>query len=156
MSKLFRLLVLLLVTISFALKFSTSIAYAQEEYEVGFETINPGNPLYNVKRIFEKIQIRFSDSREFKYKLLDRRFKELVFVAKEKRESQIETAASRFMTQVGEIVDTESVSEEKSEMTAEYKHYLEESRDLYEANSAYWLVLQQSSELANKLIKSEN
>lgn len=135
---------------------ATPSANAHSESEFNYEKINPGNPLYNIKRIIEKVETKFNNSSEFKYKLLDRRYKELVFLAKEKRESQIEKATSRYMTQAGEIIDSNLMLSDKSGLMAEYKHILEESRDVYESNSAYWLFLQQSSDLTGKLIKSED
>jgi len=147
-----KFLTSILVIVLLAL--TTTQIKAQTEYEVGFESINPGNPLFYVKRIFEKIQVRFNDSPEFKYKLLDRRHKELVFLANEDRKSQMEQATNRYMTQIGLIIDNDAILKDKSEMMKAYVSNLEKARDIYESNSAYWLFLQQSSELTAKLVTS--
>jgi len=146
---------LLALFASFLLLNLTPKVQANESLEnVEYEKINPGNVFYPLKRLSEKTRKKFTSGegrKEFMYTLLERRYKELIYLAKNKKLGQMETSTSRFMTQLGEILDTNSVLIERKELINEYRGVLMKARDLYESNSAYWLFLQQSLDLSTEL-----
>lgn len=84
---------------------------------ISYETVNPDSIFYPLKRQWEKINLDFfyrdGEGKDNYYKqLLEVRYKELVYVAENKKLSQFEQAGSRYNTTAGFLIDSYSAKDE--------------------------------------------
>lgn len=140
----------------FNLQVIVPTAYGKENVTLSTkkEIINPGSIYYPLKRVWENIRERFvfssGDKAEFYGDLLEVRLSELEYVTRNKILEEFERSSHRFSYQAGELVNTQSgsgkkeVNEEIMKQFTSYNQLLEELRDLYPANSSYWLLIQQN------------
>lgn len=114
--------------------------------------INPDLFLYPLKRLQENILLKFIPAEglyNFHSSLLKTRLAELKHVAEKRLLSHIEKSSQRLAYQTG--IYTQNVISKKSDDDAkevlkdfeDYKKVLVVLRDLYEANSSYWILIQQ-------------
>lgn len=136
--------------------FAQNEASSESAQNVKYESINPDSFFYPFKRLWEKIGFNLSFSedqkREYMQKLLDTRFKELVYVAKEKKYSEFEQASSRYNTLIGEYIQKYSDKKKAVEESAgSYEKILGELKKQYESDYAYWSFLKSSQETTQNL-----
>lgn len=147
-------LVLLISTI-----FVSQQVYSSEALNLPDNKINPESFLYPIKRLSENILLRFNFSSDSKFKFYENltrvRLAELKHVAERKLLGQIETSSQRFAYQVGILTDyivRNKLNKEKDKILQSFEQYkpvLAKLRDLYPANSSYWLLLQQDIDTLN-------
>lgn len=128
---------------------------ATESAKIKVESVNPGSFLYPVKRFFENIQLNYlSGGKDKKAKtmsnMLDTRFKELVYVSKNKRVDDFEKASSRYVTTLQTIAkDYHAEDKDLNKQLASYKPVLEEQLKKYEGDYAYWSFIKQAIEVTD-------
>ncbi len=153
--------ILLLLVVSFVILSFQSLVLAQETIAISRQGINPDSPYYDIKRVWEKIneQVRFSQQSKIEYSqiLAENRLSELSYIAEGKQLDYFETSSNRLSAQLGTVanlaVKTAS-STKKAEIVLQFTKYirvLEKLRDLYSANSSYWLLIQQNIDTLNIL-----
>jgi len=141
------------------LNFTTTTLAQDSAYGVSFEEVNPvDRGEYAVKRVSEKIKLFFLGVRpqakaSFYFKLSKRRFSELLYVVESKDENQIEKAANRYFTTVGQM--TEYVEGKNWEIKSDIKSSLQKQIEIfpkliekYPADSAGWIFLRQDLDYA--------
>ena len=127
-------------------------ANAQESISINNEAINPGSFYYSFKRLLEKGMEKFQFTRQSKVNflesLLNKRLAELNFVVENKLLSEVQTSSERFAYQVG-ILTQELVKQnklqEKEKFLKEFEQmqkFLEKLRDVYPANTSFWMLVQ--------------
>lgn len=114
--------------------------------------IYPDSFFYLVKRIWEKLVsfILIFPEAEIRYEiyLLDERFSELDYVANNKIYPKMEESSKRFAFQAGILTEElirQNNPQEKKNFVIKFNRNLElllKLRDIFPANSAYWLLLQ--------------
>lgn len=138
--------------ILFSLQIKLVSAEEVEQLELPKITVYPGSFYYNFKRLFEKGKERLIFSQEskksFYESLLKTRLAELNFVVEKKFLSEVQQSSERFAFQAG-ILTEELVRQKKAEGKEKiikefekYSKFLENLRDKYPANSAYWMLIQ--------------
>jgi len=112
-----------------------------------FERLNPDSLLYLFKRVNEKAIVFFirdeEKQSEYYSKLLDKRFKELVYIINVEKTGFLEEAAGRYITLIGQM-KRDGVYTISKERTKIYTFILEKLRDNYPSNTSYWLIIQQA------------
>lgn len=141
--------------------------YANNLLNIKEPLIKPnGDMFYQIKRGYEKILEKFqlSDKSKLNYhqNLLLTRLSELKYVAERKNLTELQKSTERFSYEAGKITEL-SVKPDSKDKTGikdrfkEYKPVLEKLRDLYPANSSYWMLIQYDIDtldiLSQKLIK---
>jgi hypothetical protein len=126
-----------------------------------YSTSNPEHPQYSFKRLVEKIRLSMaSDSQkklDINISLLDERFKEMQYLAENRKLGQFQKSSERFNTAAGELIESAPdlsapAKERLHQQATTYVKEFPRLRDLYEANSAYWLLLQQNLDTSNRLL----
>ena len=120
------------------------------------EAINPGTFLYPVKRLGEKIKLSLIKRKENKASylslLLQKRFRETIYVDEKEKSGFFVESANRFNTQVGQIKsDYSGLDAKLKTQIPVYVSALEKLRDKYSSNSANWLIFQQSLDTIHQL-----
>lgn len=122
-----------------------------------YESINPNLLIYQLKRLGEEVTLSFTfdkkSKNEYSLKLLDTRFKELIYIINFEKTGFLTESVNRYNVFVGKIKpyykDIDSYDLDKIK---KYIVVLEKLRDKYPANSAYWLSIQQSIDSTKNLI----
>lgn len=134
---------------------ATNYAFANEDLsQVKNPTIAPTSLFYPVKRLWEKgfsyVLVNKGSKANYNRELLKERLEELKYVAEKKYLSEIERSTQRFSYQAGVLVeDLKSLDDKnKNKIVLEdfeaYKKILDQLRNLYPANSSYWMLIQHS------------
>ena len=128
------------------------VGAVEESISLKNEVINPGSFYYSIKRLLEKGKEKFMFSNEAKKSfyelLLKTRLAELNFVVEKKFLSEVQQSSERFAYQAGVLTDElikQNKANDKEKITKEFEKYskfLENLRDKYPANSAYWMLIQ--------------
>jgi hypothetical protein len=151
-----RLLVFFLLTF-----FAVTIqpVYSIEAFNLPKSKVNPGSFIYSAKRFSENMLLKFNSSKEgkvkFYKKLLVTRLSELDYVAGNKKLGEVEKSSQRFAYQAGIVTDyivSEKLDKEKETLLQsfeQYKEVLAKLRDVYPANTSYWMLLQQDIDTLN-------
>jgi len=109
----------------------------------------PGTILFSIKRLSEKLQTELifinNQKADFENILIKRRLSELSILVNNKELSQIETSGSRFMTQIQ--------SSKNPVITEDMLIQLSDLRDTFQANSSYWLIIQQCIDVGRHYFK---
>lgn len=144
----------LLVFILIFILFPSLIVATQHQLPLKEEKINPGSFYYPFKRLWEKTRERLIFSTEGRVKfydsLLDKRLIELKYVSENKLLGEMERSSQRLSFQAGVLKEElKKLNNAKriQQVLDKYEVYsklLGKLRDLYPANSAYWLLLQQN------------
>lgn len=126
---------------------------SNENFNLPKTLVNPGSFLYPIKRLSENILLKFNFSSDSIFKfhrnLTKVRLAELKHVAERKLLGQIETSSQRFAYQDGILTDyivSSKLDKEKGKILEDFEQYksiISKLRDIYLANSSYWLLLQQ-------------
>lgn len=161
-----RLTVFLLFTVLY-MNFSQA-AYAsghtlvpkEELRSAGFseyESINPNLLIFPVKQVVEKIELTLTfnkeDKAKYQYTLLDKRFKELVFIINFKKTGFLEEAVQRYNSNLGNlIVNNKNLALDYKDKILTYTIVLKTLQDRYNSISAYRLLIQQAIDSTRRLI----
>ena len=150
----YRLVLTFVALISYFFLFAGEIypnMYLQNELKNygfgGYEKLNPDSLLYIFKRVDEKVTyLLITDEKkksEYYKKLLEKRYKELVYIINIEKTGFLEETASRYNSLTGEMrkngIDSISKEEIKQRILI-----LEKLRDNYHSNTPYWLIIQQA------------
>jgi len=146
-------LLFLIVLAFYFLIVNKALADTTQDIVINYPKINSMSPYYQSKRFWEKTVYYFTFSNKskasFNQELLKERLAELKYVADKRLLSGIETAAKRFSSQAGvsaeavkNLKDNNKISATVEEFNS-YTKILNGLRDLYAANSGYWLAIQQ-------------
>ncbi|KKR39601.1 MAG: hypothetical protein UT72_C0005G0017 [Candidatus Woesebacteria bacterium GW2011_GWB1_40_101] len=120
-----------------------------------FELINPDSKFYEVKRFGEKVRLslitKFSGSgSEYLSILLDRRFREILYLVAKNQLGELENSLARYNTTAGILL--EIPKEKRGIKNIEtYKLEFARIRDLFPANSSFWLFTQSALDTTNRL-----
>lgn len=123
----------------------------------GYESVNPNLLIYPIKQILEKIEFSLlsneKDKEKYKYTLLDKRFKELVFIINFKKTGFLEETVTRYNTHLGNLItnDKDSAIKYKDQISS-YINILKILQDRYDSTSAYRLLIQQAIDTTRRLI----
>lgn len=123
----------------------------------GYESINTDSPNYIFKRGLEEFKLRFlfpdkQKKAEYLSKLLDIRFKELVYMINNDQIGIFENTARRYNTFSGKIIGNyKDLNPHLKEQTKNYVKILERLRDRYHSNSSYWLMVQETIDTTQRL-----
>lgn len=120
-----------------------------------YEHINPNLLIYPLKRSSEEIKLLFlpqSQKKEYLYQLFEIRFKELIFIANNKKEGFIFFTADRYNTFVGKIKGSYLLDTDTRVKLSKNLKILEILRDRYPSNSPYWEKIQQTIDTTRSLL----
>src|SRR4030042_5618265 len=113
----------------------------------GYEKLNPDSLLYIFKRVDEKVTyLLITDEKkksEYYKKLLEKRYKELVYIINIEKTGFLEETASRYISLV-EQMKSDDVYSLSNEEVKQRILILEKLRDNYPSNTPYWLIIQQA------------
>ena len=156
MKKVLTALILLLLLVIPSISYAQSEASPSAEVKVEYESINPDSIFYPLKRTWEKfyLMIQFTENgrKEYMQKLIDIRFKELVYIAKNQKLSEFKQASSRYNSVIGEYTGKFSNTKDKIGQSAKsYSNILGELRKQYDSDFAYWSFLKSSQETSQEL-----
>lgn len=114
--------------------------------------INPGSFYYPVKRILEKglerIQFDSKQRVAFYKSQLKARLSELNYVVEKKLLSEVQASSERFAYQAGILTEElirQNKTAEKENLIKEFEQFspfLDKLRDVYPANSSFWMLIQ--------------
>lgn len=163
---LIRLTVFLLFTIIYMNLSSTTLASGhtlvpkEELKSVGFneyESINPNLLIYPIKRIVEKIKLASifnkNDKAKYQYTLLDKRYRELVFIINFKKTGFLEETVQRYNSQLGNLIaNNKDLALNYKDKISSYTKVLKTLQDRYNSISAYRLLIQQAIDSTKRLI----
>ncbi|MEK7616909.1 MAG: hypothetical protein AAB414_02555 [Patescibacteria group bacterium] len=128
-----------------------AIGAAEESISLKNEAINPGSFYYSFKRLWEKGLGKLQFSRQSKINFYQSQLKiklsELNFVVEKKLLSEVQQASERFAFHAGiltdELIKQNSKDKEKTIKEFEvYGKFLEKLRDVYPANTSFWMLIQ--------------
>ncbi len=111
----------------------------------------PGSPSYPLKRLSEKVFLKFlffpNLRINFEKNLLDKRFSELIFVVDNDLLDEIQRSSERFAYEAGIYTNDllNGSKESKEKVKADFNQYtqnLQLVRDVYPANSSYWMLIE--------------
>ena len=154
MSKAFIfILSIILIFITYVLP--PSIPFASENnLSIKREIINPGSFYYSFKRVWEKFALIIlfwpQSKQNYQSYLLDVRMSEFKKIAEEKNLDEFQKASERLSYQAGVLTDQIENSknkQDKQQLKDKFRSLskiLPELRDLYPANSSFWLLVQQN------------
>lgn len=109
-----------------------------------FELINPDSKFYEVKRTTEKVMLTPLTV------LIDRRFNEILYLVDKNQLGELENALARYSATAGALLE---IPKEKRGLKnlETYKSELARIRDVFPANSSFWLMVQSSLDTTNRL-----
>lgn len=129
-----------------------TLAVNTQELNLPNTKINPGSFYYSGKRILEKgwgkLQFNQGQKIAFYKSLLRTRLAELNYVVEKKLLSEVQTSSERFAYQAGiltgELIRQNKVAD-KENLIKEFEQFtpfLDQLRDVYPANSSFWMLIQ--------------
>lgn len=114
--------------------------------------INPGSFYYPVKRVWEKglEKLQFSTGQKIAFykSQLKTRLAELNYVVEKKLLSEVQSATERFAYTAGILTEElirQNKTAEKENLIKEFEQFgpfLDKLRDVYPANSSFWMLIQ--------------
>lgn len=145
------LFILAFLPYSLALAKTNELVYKGELQSIGFidyESINPNSLLYQFKRLGEEVKLRLilDDNKKNIYQnhLLQVRFNELIFIINFQKTGFLAETVNRYNVFVGKTKSSQQVKK--------FIAVLEKLRDMYPANSSYWLSIQQAIDSTRNLL----
>ncbi|OGE72407.1 hypothetical protein A3H40_04145 [Candidatus Daviesbacteria bacterium RIFCSPLOWO2_02_FULL_38_15] len=143
---------------SYALKHT--LITEQELHSTGFtgyEPINPNLLIYPIKQITEKIELLLifnkQDKEKYQYTILDKRFKELVFIINFKKTGFLEETVARYNANIGKLIkNNKDFSSNYKDKLSEYIKILKTLQDRYDSISSYRLLIQYAIDTTKRLI----
>lgn len=162
----FRLIIFLFISVIYinfspaTLAFEHTLITQQELDSTGFtgyESVNPNLLIYPFKRIMEKIELTLlfnkKDQAKYQYTLLDKRFKELVFIINFKKTGFLEETVGRYNTHLGNLItNNKDLASNYNDKISSYSIVLKTLQDRYNSISAYRLLIQQAIDSTRRLI----
>ncbi|MCS7092234.1 MAG: DUF5667 domain-containing protein [Patescibacteria group bacterium] len=157
-------LLIVVTIIIFSLSSSAVIVDAKKSEEpFVYEQINPDSRLlYKYKRLKEKLytaylaKFRKEKLSQNYIELINRRFRELKYVVDKDKIDLLETVTSRYNSQIGEVTNINTNQETNinalQAILEIQQEILPTLRDKYPANSAQWLLLQQTLDTINAIV----
>lgn len=147
----------------FAKIYPTNVKALSKEGLIVYEKTNPdAGFLYKIKRFREKSYLTYlkkfkpQEVTDYYFVLINKRFRELKYVVEKNKLEFLETSVTRYNSQIGEVID---ITNEQGIDIQTFQPIIEiqreimpDLRDKYPANSAQWLLLQQSLDILNSLI----
>lgn len=123
----------------------------------GYELINPNLLIYPLKQIIEKIELKLllddNARTEYQYILLDKRFKELVFIINSEKTGFLGETVARYNTHLGNlIISNRNPAINNKEKVSNYVRVLKNLQDRYNSISSYRLLIQQAIDTTRRLI----
>lgn len=121
-----------------------------------YESINPNLLIFPVKQVAEKIELSLifdkEDKAKYQYTLLDKRFKELVFIINFKKTGFLEEAVARYNTHIGNLIkNNKDISINYKDKLSDYIKVLKTLQDRYNYISAYRLLIQYAIDTTKRL-----
>lgn len=114
--------------------------------------INPGSFYYPVKRIMEKglVVLQFNQGQKIAFykSQLKTRLSELNYVVEKNLLSEVQASSERFAYQAGILTEElirQNKATEKENLIKEFEQFspfLDKLRDIYPANSSFWMLIQ--------------
>lgn len=142
---------------------SVSAKVSSKEDLIVYEKTNPdARFLYKIKRFREKSYLAYlkrfkpQEVTDYYFVLINKRFRELKYIVEKNKIELLETSATRYNSQMGEVIDI--INEQGIDIKTFQpvigiqREIMPDLRDKYPANSAQWLLLQQSLDILNSLI----
>lgn len=127
-------------------------ADSPESFSLPNTKINPGSFYYPFKRILEKgwERLQFSETQKIAFykSQLKVRLSELNYVVEKKLLSEVQRSSERFAYQAGILTEEairQNKSEDKKNLIEEFEQFslfLDKIRDVYPANSSFWMLIQ--------------
>lgn len=142
------------VLIIILLVISQPVVVSAEENvtEIKNEFINPGSFYYSFKRLwekgFERLQFGTKSKVNFHFSQFQTRVAELNYVIENKFLSEVQQSSERLAFEAGVLTDQlikQNNNEEKQKYIKEFEKYvkpLEKLRDMYPANTSFWMLVQ--------------
>ncbi|MDO8638358.1 MAG: DUF5667 domain-containing protein [Candidatus Daviesbacteria bacterium] len=123
----------------------------------GYESVNPNLLIFPVKQVIEKVELTLMlnkvDKVKYQYTLLDKRFRELVFIINFKKTGFLEEAVQRYNSHLGNlIVNNKNLASDYKDKLSTYTLVLKTLQDRYNSISAYRLLIQQAIDSTRRLI----
>ena len=127
------------------------VGAVEESITIKNESINPGSFYYSFKRLWEKgiekLQFTKQSKINFYQAQLKVKFAELNFVVENKLLSEVQQSSERFAFQAGILTDelVKQNSKDREKFIKEFEAYgkfLEKLRDVYPANTSFWMLIQ--------------
>lgn len=152
---------LLVVSISPAAYLPKKTLVSQREMDstgfTGYELINPNLLIYPFKQLVEKIELTLmldnTARAKYQYALLDKRFKELVFIINSEKTSFLEEAVGRYNAHLGNLmISNKDYAVNNKKKIFNYVMVLKNLQDRYNSISSYRLLIQQAIDTTNRLI----
>lgn len=124
----------------------------QNIVDIKNEFINPGSFYFSFKRLWEKglerLQFNTQSKINFYFSQFQVRIAELNYVVENKFLSEVQQSSERLAYQAGMLTDLlieQNNNEEKQKYIKEFEKYkqsLEKLRDVYPANTSFWMLIQ--------------
>lgn len=151
-----KIIIILLLGVFFLVPTVFAQNEATDAASVKYEVVNPDSILYPLKRTWERMVLMFqfteNGRKEYMQQLIEIRFKELVYVANNKKLAEFEEASSRYNSMIGEYTEKFSNTKDKvGESAKKYSSILGQLKEQYNADFAYWSFLKSSQETAQGL-----
>lgn len=123
----------------------------------GYELINPNLLTYPLKQIAEKLELTLlldNNARtEYQYTLLNKRFKELVFIINSEKTGFLEETVARYNSTIGNLIkNNKGFSSNYKDKLSEYIKVLKTLQDRYDSISSYRLLIQYAIDTTKRLI----
>lgn len=123
----------------------------------GYESVNTNLLIFPVKQIIEKIKLTLifnkEDKTKYQYIILDKRFKELVFIINFKKTGFLEETVQRYNSHLGNLmVNDKNLASDYKDKISSYTLVLKTLQDRYDSKSAYRLLIQQAIDSTRRLI----
>ena len=160
MNNKFKLATSVLV-IALLVNFNTVFAETKSDLEIKSQIIYPGSFYYPFKRVLEKVEekLQFSGQSKISFyeSLLKTRLTELNYVVEKRFLSEVQTSSERFAYQAGilseELIKQSKVKDKERFIKEfeQYKKFLPNLRDKFEANSSFWMLVQHDINTLNIL-----
>lgn len=121
-----------------------------------YESINPNLLIFPVKQIVEKIELTLTfnkeDKTKYQYTLLDKRFKELVFIINFKKTGFLEETVARYNTHIGNLIkNNKDIAINYKDKLSDYIKVLKTLQDRYNSISSYRLLIQYAIDTTKRL-----
>lgn len=121
-----------------------------------YESINPNSLLYQFKRLGEEVKLRliFNNNKKniYKNQLFKVRFNELIYIINFQKTGFLAETVNRYNVFVGKTKSDYKNMDSSSQQVKKYIAILEKLRDIYPANSSYWLSIQQAIDSTRNLL----
>lgn len=120
-----------------------------------YESINPNLLVFPIKRILETISLKLSLDKKskikYQYDLLDKRYRELVFIINYQKTGFLRESVDRYDSLLGKLISKYKDQAPKEKISI-YINVLKNLQDRYNNESAYRLLIQEAIDSTKRLI----